>query len=268
MHAPLALRHLPLGVRLGILGLCLTMMIGLAASAQHLKLHHEKRDERPGLSADDIRGAYHGVRTKSPMVTALTRGHPESLAADKRDALLDWLLGAKDSTGNRPAGGNPNIGSDYDNDLDLGDRAPSEIIRANCLECHGRKAAARSPIAATIPLDYWDDIKPISASRDVKPTDTKILIASTHAHALALGSMGAVIVVLLTLTRWPRGPVSLVSLVLGLGLALDFACWFLAREFAMATWGIILFGGAFNLASVLALVAISADVVLPARGAE
>lgn len=267
MAQPFTLRDLPLGVRLGILSICAVFGVGLAASFQHMKWHHEKRDERPGLTVDDVKGAYHGIRTRSPLVTALERGHPETMKQPQRDALTDWLLGKKDASGARPKDGNPKLSSDFDN-LDLGDNAPSEIIRTSCLECHARSAADKHPIAKQYPLDYWDDVKAIAFSREVNPTDPKKLAISIHAHALGMAPMAVVIACGLWLTAWPRRLASLCIFVASFGLLADFVGQIVAREHAWAVWLIVGGGAAFNGLAALMLVGISIDVLRPRFGAK
>src|SRR4051794_17679094 len=93
--------------RIGIACLCLVVLGGLAASFQHIVNQNENRDEQPGLSMEDLKGAYHGVQTTAPLVKALTRGHPDALAKPQRDTLLKWLGGDR-------------VAENYDN-LDLGD---------------------------------------------------------------------------------------------------------------------------------------------------
>ena len=66
------LRTLPLTVRIGISCLVLVLLGGLAASAMHLFWHYENRDERPGMTMDDLEGAYHGVERTAPILMALT----------------------------------------------------------------------------------------------------------------------------------------------------------------------------------------------------
>lgn len=254
------LRSLPLSVRLAIVCICGVLAIGLSASFLHMKWHYEKRDERPGFGVDDIRGAYHGMRSLSPLRTALERGHPPEMKAADRDALLDWLLGKKDAAGNRPAEGNPRVNTDYDN-LDLGDRAPSEIIAANCLSCHAK--GGTNPIAKTYPLDYWDDVKAISSSRVISPTDPKKVAISIHAHALSLGTMIVVICGLFWFTAWPRRLAGWVIFLASAGLLLDFVGQLASRAWEPGIYLLIGGGALSNGLMGLMLLGVVIDVLRP-----
>ncbi len=75
------LRSLPAGARLGLLCLCVVVLIGLGASATHLYWHYEKRDERAGLTYDDIAGAYHGMSSVAPLRSARATGAPRQMFA-------------------------------------------------------------------------------------------------------------------------------------------------------------------------------------------
>ena len=169
--------------------LLLTITGGMVASAAHLVLHHENRDEEPGLSMQDIEGAYHGVRTTATLVTSLDTGHPDTLPAADRTRLLEWLRG-------------DSIADDYDS-LDLGDNAPAEIIQRQCLSCHARGSSEGDGIGESVPLEYFDDVVKIAVSRDVEPVATEILVASAHTHALTMGALSIVLSLLAWCTRWP-----------------------------------------------------------------
>ncbi|MFM9995928.1 MAG: hypothetical protein ACKVU4_09015 [Phycisphaerales bacterium] len=245
---PFRLRDLGLGTRLGLSFLVLTLLGGLAASAQHLVWHHQKRDERPEMSIDDIFGAYHGIKTTAPLVSALQRGHPETLPSDQKALLLTWLAGSR-------------ISEDYDN-LDLGAAAPSEVIASNCLSCHSRQSADAA--AKAIPLEFFDDVKKLAFSRDVSPTDVKILAASTHTHAISLGMLSIVTAALLLGTRLPRAVVGLAITVIGAALFADLASWWLARETVAFAYLIVLAGTTYAATMSLAVLAVLADLWLPA----
>jgi hypothetical protein len=243
------LRDLGLAARLGIACLCLTVLGGLAASAQHLINHHEMRDEQPGVSMDDLRGAYHGVQTTSGLVLALERGHPDSLPKPQRETLLKWLRGER-------------VAENYDN-LDLGDSAPNEIISRNCLSCHGKKAS--NPIAKTVPLDYWDDVKKFAVSRKVEAVPLKVLTASTHTHALGLGSLTFIAAGLMLCTWWPRRLCNVLILLAGAGLLLDIGAWWLSRESAAFVYLVVGAGAAFNGSLALMMGLVLLDLFRPKK---
>jgi len=251
MMSELRLRRLPAATRFGLSCVVLVLLGGFLASGLYMADHHENRDERAGLTLDDIEGHYHGVRTPSLLRDALERGHPEQLAAASRDTLLAWLNGDR-------------ISEDYDN-LDLGDQAPAEILAGSCLGCHARNAD--DPIAASVPLDYWDDVKRIAFARTIEPVGTEVLLASTHTHALALGTVSALLILLASWTRFGRKLVPLVSAVMGCALLVDLAAWWLARDSAALVPLIVAGGAAFALGAVLLGVLILTDLWLPDREA-
>lgn len=249
---PFRLRDLGLFSRLGIAGLVLTMLGGTAASGMFLAMHQSGRDQRDGLSIDDVRAHYHGLISPSPLVGSLRRGHPEGLDASARDRLLEWLAGDPLS-----------LSGGYD-DLDLGSEAPAELIAAHCLSCHARAATA-ADAAPGIPLEYWDDVYDLAISRDIRPVDAEILAASTHTHALGMASMGIAMAVLGIMTGWPRRLIAPVLTATGVGLAADLSGWWLTRlndAFAVQiVAGGVLFSAGVSALSLLVL----ADLCMPRK---
>lgn len=257
---------LSIALKLGVTGLVLVILGGFVASAAQLKFHHENRDEEPGVSLNDIRGAYRGVEIRAPLLTALERGHPSGLSPDNHKVLVDWLNGGR-------------ISVDYDN-LDLGDRAPAEIIARDCVSCHSEKAAATQPAAARIPLDTFDQVKRLAFTKKLDPPPVKILAMSTHAHALSLGVLTFIIGGLLLCTRLPRSVTHASCMLMGLALAADIAAWWIVRsDIDFGHWGvnfhlptgwfvyvIIGAGTVYNGLSVLSLVAIFVDTWIPRFG--
>jgi hypothetical protein len=255
----LRLRDFPAGLRLGLTLLLLVNLGGFLASAAHTRTHHEGRDERPGLSLDDLRGAYHGLQSRAPLLGAIESGHPgelegsEPLPESKRRILLEWLEGSS-------------LSEDYDN-LDLGDAAPAEILDAACVSCHRRQSpgeAAQTGQSA-LPLEYWDDVKRVAFSRDIQPTPTAILATSTHTHAIALATISLILVLLLQLSSSARWLKSLLGALIGIGLAGDLASWWLARESALFVWAIVGFGALFALAVGLISLLLIVDMWRPER---
>lgn len=246
----LRLSDLPRGARAGLVCLVLVLLYGLAAGAAHLALHHEKRDAVPGLSLDDVRGAYHGIRSQAPLARALDRGHPDGLPPNELAALRDWLGGAELDAG-------------FDDER-KGELAPALIFERRCLACHARKATHGGTIGTEMPLEYWDDVKALAISRDVAPTDVPIVVASAHTHALAMGTLTVVALLLALATRWPRGIVSPLAFSSGLGLLLDLAAWLPARSVEALVYVLVAGGGLWLATTGLLLVLVLVDLLRPA----
>lgn len=245
------LRALPWSARLSIALLMFVAGGGLAASWVHIVMHHSNRDEQPGLSYEDIAGAYHGVKVTAPLLRAVERGHPEGLPAAERGALTKWLTGAR-------------VSEDYDN-ADLGEMAPVEIIARSCLTCHARSEAAAQPIAKKYPLDYFDDVRKFAVSREIKPMEKRVLVMSTHTHALAMVPLTALAAGLLLCTSYPALIRTGLGLLASSALAVDIAGWWLARESEGAVWMVLVGGGVYSGAMALMILLVLADVLRPGR---
>ncbi|MEW6073042.1 MAG: hypothetical protein AB1726_10700 [Planctomycetota bacterium] len=248
------LRSLPAATRAGLTGALLVLLLGVWAAVRHVEDHYQNRDSVPGMTLDDLRGAYHGIQRPAPFVTALQRGHPEELAPADRALLLGWLAGRR-------------ISEDYDN-LDLGDRAPAEVIAAACLSCHARQATEGDDIGQEIPLEYWDDVQKAAFAVYVEGTPAEIMRISTHTHALALGCLAIVVAGLLLATRWPGLVRHGLAAVAGLALLADLGGMWLARIHADLVWLVVVGGAAFSISIVLAILAVLGELWLPAPARE
>lgn len=253
------LRNLGVCAKFGIMCLIITLLGGYAASFKHMVDHHSKRDEQPGLTMDDIRGAYHGVRRIAPMLTALERNHPADMEVERldpllpedRQVLLDWLSSDR-------------ISEDYDN-LDLGDFSPAEIIELNCRDCHSRQPKMGEGLPPRIPFDHWDDVKAVAFSREINPTSIEILTTSTHTHALTMGILTFAVCGLLLATTYPRFLVHACIGLLGLSLLADVGGQWLARSWEPGVWVIVIAGGVYGGLSVLSLLLVLLEMWLPPK---
>ena len=180
----LRLRDFGFGVRLGLTLLAVVIVGGSTVSGLYLRSHHDNRDEREGFTLDDIRAHYHGIQSKSPMLGALERGHPEDLDTAQRQVLIDWLTSDR-------------VREDYDN-FDLGENMPEEIIAVGCVSCHD-SGATGAEAYPELSLRYFDDVMANALSREINPVSLEVLTASLHAHSLALGTMCLVMVLLVAL---------------------------------------------------------------------
>lgn len=242
------LRQLGFTARLGLTLIVLTLLGGLTVSGIYMKMHHENRDEQPDLTMTDIRGHYAGVNVPSPLLSAIERGHPEDQSPSTRKVLIDWLKGDR-------------ISEDYDS-LDLGDLAPAEIIASDCLSCHSRQSTGEDAYPQLV-LDYFDDVRAIAYSRDIRPVGVEVLAASTHTHAISLAVLALAAGGLLLLTGWPRGLANTLVLLMGAGLALDISGWWVARLNGAVVPLIVVGGFVFAVAVGLSLLLVIADLWRP-----
>ncbi len=247
------IRSLPFLFRMGICTLITTLLGGYIVSGLHLRWHYDNRDETPGLTINDIIGAYHGVQTPSPLISALESGHPETIEDYERSALLEWLRGDR-------------VSLDYDN-LDLGDEAPSEIIAIGCLDCHTRSASGPDAMP-DVPLDYWDDIQGIAQSKDIQPAGAKIIATSQHVHAPMMALVMIVLSILGAMTRFSTRMIGTIVFVTGFGLLLDMAGWWITREIAGFAYAIVIGGGLYAAGTSLIGCLIMLDCVLPAKAVD
>ena len=252
MAQPSYLRPLGAAARLGLTILVLTLLGGLCVSGLYMAWHHENRDEQAGLTMDDIRGHYAGVNKPSPLLQALERKHPKEQPEASRQILIDWLTGDR-------------ISEDYDS-LDLGDLAPAEIIANDCLDCHSRQSTGAGTYAE-LPLDYYDDIRDIAFSKDIRPVGTEVLAASTHTHAISLSMLILASSGLLLLTGWPRKLVNPLILLTALGLACDLSSWWIARVYPGIVPLIVVGGFVFAAGTALSLLMVIGDLWRPAKSA-
>jgi len=233
---------------MGICALVITLLGGYIVSGVHLRLHYDNRDETPGLTMNDIVGAYHGVQTPSPLITALASNHPATLGETERVALIAWLKGNR-------------ISMDYDN-LDLGDMAPSEIIAASCVDCHSRSASGPDAYPS-VPLDYWDDISKLAVSKNIQPTTSDIVAASQHVHAPMMAIVMLVLAMLCVYTRYSAKCIGLIVFISGVGLLIDMIAWWITREVAVFAYAIVIGGGLYAVGTMLLGCLILVDCVLP-----
>ena len=243
------LRALPSLVRLGLTGVVLTLLLGVWASLQHVRDHHQSRDESKGLSLDDLVGAYHGLDRPARLSVALERGHPEGLPDADRGLLLAWLAGEK-------------VSEQYDA-LELGDASPAEVIDRGCLACHARQSTEGGGIGASVPLEYWDDVAKVAFSRSVEATPHAIQVTSLHTHALALAVVTLATMFLLLGTRVPRAFQAALAGLGGVGLFVDLVAQLAARVSEGWVWGIVIGGAAWTVSTVASSLVVLLDLWLP-----
>ncbi len=248
---------LPVGVRIGLIGLVLTLGGGLIASWYYMYLHYSPRDgNKEELSYVDVASAYHKMKIPAPLIVALERDHPDELTdedmpAAEREALLKWLGGEASS-----------IMREFENEA-LEELMPADIVFNRCVACHDEDPQNAEHPYPELPLYTPAEVQAVAISRDIEPTPERILAASTHAHALALAVQTMLVIGLLLGTRLPRFVVSIAAILLGFGLLLDVGSWWLARSNEVYVYVIFGAGGVFNSISALSLGLILVDLLVP-----
>ncbi len=249
--------ELPVGVRIGLIGLVLTLAGGLVASWYYMYLHYSPRDgNEKNLTYVDIASAYHKMKIPAPLIGALQRNHPDELVDEKmpsaeRVALLEWLDGEPNT-----------IMREFENEA-LEELMPAEIIFSRCVSCHDEDPQNADHGYPELPLYTPSEVQAVAISRDIQATPERVLAASTHAHALALAVQTMLVVGLLLGTRLPRVVVSVAAVLLGFGLLADVGSWWLARDNEFFVYVIFGAGGVFSSISALSLGLILVDLVVP-----
>jgi len=248
----LKLRNLPLFAKIGLTGILMTFGGGLFASFLTLQSHYENRDERRGLSKDDITAAYAGLQAPSPLLAVADGKHPKvdapiDLKPEAAATLRKWLLADRQS-------------ENFDN-FDFADPTPKDILAASCVSCHGPQG--KDPKAASLALDRWESVSKIAFSRKIERTPDKIKAISTHVHATAMATMSIGICALaLAVTFLRKLSLALIGLT-GVALAIDIGAWWLAPIWPAAVNLIIGAGAVYNLGTGLLLVLIFLSTWFP-----
>ena len=249
--------------RWGMALLALCLVGGYIVSGVYLHQHYEGRDERPGLTLRDIEGAYHGVTTPSPMLSALENGHPDDLEPgllldQDREALIAWLKSDR-------------VREDYEN-FDLGDQMPADIIAVSCLDCHARDATGNSAGEHAVPemsLEYAEEVFALADSTRILPKDPENIVRSLHAHAPSMAVCTMMLALLGGMTRFPRPLIGAVVLVAAVGLIADLAGQYLARVSVREwTYAIVLGGFAASAGVTLLGLAVVIDALIPRTKAK
>lgn len=249
------LHDLSLLGRLGVTLLLGVLALGMWASFKHMEHHHGAKDLQEGLSKEDMLGSYHSISKPAPLLAALDRGHPEELIPADAQVLREWL----DSPRER-------IAEEYDN-YDRWEFPPFEVLEMSCLSCHADTVAAAD--GGDVALDGWENVQEHLYALEINPPAVEILYMSSHTHALSLGTMALVLVLLLAATRFARRGAGLAIALMGAALLADMGGWFLAREREFFAYVVVGSGCAFALGVVLSCLLVFLELWLPdSRGDE
>ena len=116
-----------------------------------------------------------------------------------------------------------------------------------------------------MPLDYFDDVRKLAVSREIKPMEKRILVMSTHTHALAMVPLTALVGGLMLCVTTPRVLRNGLPLLASLALAGDIAGWWIARQAEGGVWLVLIAGGAYSAAMAAMIALVVVDVLRPGR---
>ncbi len=248
---------------------------GYLVAVYKIYLWHNAADGVPGLTVDDLRAVYHGLEKQQ--VTSQTKVTPSKMLREVSEggkmrkhlveggdaatrALIGWLEeGAKADTFTKA-------------DLILpGDPSARQVIANQCVECHhsggdagevpyARDAGSepRFELVAKVatPREMVDQA---SGTVRIEPMSSRELVHVTHAHVLAIPLFTLIVAGLFLMTGL-RPAIKMLAPLPMLACCVDFACWWLARPFEPAVYGILASGAVFGAVLGLQILCILASM--------
>jgi mono/diheme cytochrome c family protein len=261
---PIRLAGLPVSAKLTLTAFLALVGAGYLVAVTKINIWHNDADGVAGMSADDLRAIYHGLdvtvtsQVREPAVSPMLREVSPGGAMHKHlvkggepaeRTLIAWLKdGAKQATFDKPGLVQPN------------DPSPKQIFAERCVECHHADGgeeedvpyAANAKAEPQYELVAKEAVSPLAAAgsksetRRIEPISTRELLHVTHAHILSIPVFALIVSVLFLMTG-VRSGIKLVLAPLPMAATcLDIACWWLARPFEPAIYGILAAGAVFG----------------------
>lgn len=264
LDAPVRLADLSTAARLTLTAFLALVGSGYLVAVAKINVWHNEADGVPGMSPDDLRAIYHGLEKTvtaesratlpSPMLREVSPGgamrkHLMKGGEPAERALIAWIKdGAKADTFDKPGLGQ------------AGDPSPRQVIAERCVECHHADGGEEEdvPYAANAKAEPQYElvakpaVSPLAPAagtteiRRIEPVSTKELLHITHAHILSVPVFALIVAGLFLMTGLgPRFKTVVAPLPL-LATCVDFGCWWLARPFEPAIFGILAAGALFG----------------------
>lgn len=246
---------------------------------------HNMADGAPGLSMDDLRAVYHGLvkaippeARQAPISTMLKEVNPGGKMRKHllkggdpaKWALIGWLeQGAKTETFDKP-------GVSHKQDVP----SPQQVIAERCIKCHNaadgeEREIPYSPDAKSAPQYALVAKKalppPVSPEADIRyfdPMDARELLHVTHVHMLAIPVFAIFVAGMFLHTGMAPWLKLIIAPLPMLALCVDFACWWLARSWEPAVYGIAAAGAVFGAAFGLQILSTLASMWVGRKPAE
>ncbi|HOA71856.1 MAG TPA: hypothetical protein PL151_02345 [Phycisphaerae bacterium] len=261
---PIRLATLSLPAKITLTAFLALVGTGYLVAAAKINVWHSEADGVPGMSADDLRATYHGLETTvtaqirealpAPMLREIRPGgsmrkHLLKGGDPAERALTAWLeQGAKAET------------FDKTGLVEAGDPSPKQIIAQRCTECHHADGgdAQETPYAANataepqyelvakLALPAFGPATDKTEVRRIEPVSARKLLHVTHAHILSIPVFTLAVTVLFLMTGLGQGFKLVVAPLPMIAVCVDIGCWWLARPFEPAIYGIMAAGALFG----------------------
>ncbi len=228
------LRALPTPLRVLLISFLVMVTAGFTMAHVNLHLQHAHVDGEPGLSIDDVVGAYHGLPGMTVLTSKVDGGSMQRYIPRPRDkqVLLDWVASGADESAFSDAG---------------------EVLDRLCVRCHHPGGEMSQVAFAT---SRADGAAYALVAPSVQPAGGKsaaALARSSHAHLFGMSVLFALVGFVFLGTDagvWTK----CVSVSLPyVAMAIDIGCWWLTRWTPEFAFGVVA-GGALLAAATAWLV--------------
>ena len=199
----LRLRTLPVLTKI-IISLFLVLTgFGYLLGFTNIYLTYSLVDEKPGLSLEDIKLTYYGVKDKTTLEKAIDGSMKQYFADDKEyKDVKAWVQdGATESA--------------WDSEI-------KPIVDASCSTCHSESTA----LAGVVTAEY-SDIENYLVQNSGKSWSR--IVGVSHTHVLGITPFVFLLVILLSFTSYPSIVKNAVSIFAFSAVFMDVGSWFLAK---------------------------------------
>ncbi len=177
--------------------------LGYLLGFTNIYLTYNLVDEKPGLSLEDIKLTYYGVRNKTTFEKAIDGSMKQYFKNDKEHQVVkDWVLdGTPKSTWNTEI---------------------ETITDASCSTCHSEATAL-----AGVVTENYEDVEKLLVQNSGKSWSR--IVGVSHTHILAITPLVFLLVLLLSFTSYPLIIKNVVSIFAFSSVFFDVVFWFLAK---------------------------------------
>jgi mono/diheme cytochrome c family protein len=261
---PIRLAALPLPAKLTLTAFLALVGTGYLVAAAKINVWHSEADGVAGMSPDDLRAIYHGMETTVTTQVRETLPAPMLREISPGGAMLKHLLKGGDSVERALTAwleqGAKAEAFDKAGLVEAGDPSPKQIIAQRCTECHHADGGEEedTPYAANATAEPQYELvakqalPPLGPATDktevrrIEPVSARELLHVTHAHILSIPMFALAVAVLFLMTGLGQGFKLVVAPLPMIATCVDIGCWWLARPFEPAIFGILAAGALFG----------------------